>query len=99
MPPLGAGATRSSANSIRRQSVAGSVAIPDRPTAMRISVSSACSRRISTAGPAEPVNDFETPAIAIYRAVSPVVDLAGGLIQTASGSGRGLGMPRTKRSG
>ena len=31
--------------------------------------------------------------------VSPVVDVAGGLIQTASGSGAGFGVPWTKRSG
>ena len=47
----------------------------------------------------EPVNDFETLTIAIYCAVSPVVDVTGGLIQTASGRASGFGMPRTKRSG
>ena len=48
---------------------------------------------------AEPVNDFETLTIAIYCAISPVVDVTGGLIQTASGRASGFGMPRTKRSG
>ena len=47
----------------------------------------------------EPVNDFETLTIAIYWAGSPVVDVTGGLIQTASGWGSGFGIPRTKRSG
>ena len=48
---------------------------------------------------AEPVKDFETLTIAIYCAISPVVDVTGGLIQTASGRASGFGMPRTKRSG
>ena len=50
-------------------------------------------------GSPEPVNDFETLPIAMYCAVSPLVDVTGGLIQTASGRGSGFGMPRTKRSG
>ena len=46
----------------------------------------------------EPVNDFKTPAIAIYRAVSPVLDVAGGLIQTTSGSGSALARSRRTAS-
>ena len=49
---------------------------------------------------AEPVNDFETPAVRIYcTSISLPSSCFGGLIQTAGGRVESFGGPLMKRSG